>query len=516
MDAEAQVQPVREQPPFPAAEVARSDVEVMAHCINLRILEGVTCAQHAGRVGEAKRGGFSLLGFLGQLCGALGILAGLNSGPVGAPKADTRADQAGEGQHGGRGRENHRPPVARGKFSQRVDRAGRPGGHGLVVEIPFEIGGQPVGRLVTAASVLLQTLHHDPVKVAFEQADQLRRLGGTARGSGGEFFDREGRQARARAHRFLLADRFAHGINALRQQLLRIKRRAARQQFIKQHAQAVNVAARINIKPAHLRLLGAHIRRCPDEMMQLRVNGRFGKTALRRLGDAEVNHLGHRHAVVQRDQDVGRLDVAMDNPLLVCVLNGLADLDEQVEPLLGGELVLVAVFGDLDAAHQFHHEEGASGLGGSGIEHLGDVRMVHHRQRLALRFEPGHHLLGARAQLDDLERDAPPHRFGLLSHVHHTTATLADSFQDFVASDFLADGFVGDVGYFELEVLDRFATQVSIFRFGYRQVGNKRLRFVGYGQHLLHACPQPVVAPAGLCEVGGPVLGREFPGRDVD
>ena len=52
-----------------------------------------------------------------------------------------------------------------------------------------------------------------------------------------------------------------------------------------------------------------------------------------RLGDAEVNHLGHRLAVVQRDQDVRGLEVAMDDALLMRVLHGLADLDEQVQPL---------------------------------------------------------------------------------------------------------------------------------------------------------------------------------------
>ena len=54
---------------------------------------------------------------------------------------------------------------------------------------------------------------------------------------------------------------------------------------------------------------------------------------LRGLGDAEVDHLRHRHAVVQRHEDVRRLDVAVDDALLVRVLDGLADLDEQIEPL---------------------------------------------------------------------------------------------------------------------------------------------------------------------------------------
>ena len=51
------------------------------------------------------------------------------------------------------------------------------------------------------------------------------------------------------------------------------------------------------------------------------------------LGDAEVDHLGHRLAVVQRDQDVRRLEVAVDDAFLMGVLHGLADVGEQLQPL---------------------------------------------------------------------------------------------------------------------------------------------------------------------------------------
>ena len=50
----------------------------------------------------------------------------------------------------------------------------------------------------------------------------------------------------------------------------------------------------------------AGVSRRPGELMQLRVNRVVGQPALRRLGDAEVDHLGHRHAVVQRHEDVRR------------------------------------------------------------------------------------------------------------------------------------------------------------------------------------------------------------------
>ena len=56
--------------------------------------------------------------------------------------------------------------------------------------------------------------------------------------------------------------------------------------------------------------------------MQLRVNRRVGQPPFRRLGDAEVDDLGHGHAVVQRDENIRRLDVAVNDALLVRVLNG--------------------------------------------------------------------------------------------------------------------------------------------------------------------------------------------------
>ena len=59
----------------------------------------------------------------------------------------------------------------------------------------------------------------------------------------------------------------------------------------------------------------------------------LGQLLADRLGHAEVDDLGHRLAVVQRHQHVGRLDVAVDDPLLVGVLHGLADRDEQLQPL---------------------------------------------------------------------------------------------------------------------------------------------------------------------------------------
>ena len=95
----------------------------------------------------------------------------------------------------------------------------------------------------------------------------------------------------------------------------------------------------------------------------------------------------------------------------------------------------------LDAAHQFHDEVGPAGFGRAGVEHLGDVRMVHHGQRLPLGFEAGDDLLGVHAQLDDLERDAAADRFLLLGHVDNPATAFADLLQQLIAADLIADFF---------------------------------------------------------------------------
>ena len=127
--------------------------------------------------------------------------------------------------------------------------------------------------------------------------------------------------------RFLFAQGFAHGVHAVLKQLFCVERRAPGQQFVKQHAQAVNVAARVNVQAAQFRLLRAHVGGRADDLF---VSGkkRFVRQrhCLRRLGDAEINDLRHRHAIVERDEDVGRLDVAMDDAFLMRMLDGMANL----------------------------------------------------------------------------------------------------------------------------------------------------------------------------------------------
>ena len=74
----------------------------------------------------------------------------------------------------------------------------------------------------------------------------------------------------------------------------------AGQKFVQQHTQRIDVASSIDVQSAHLRLLGAHVLRRADHGPVLGEERLVGQLRVHRLGDAEVDDLRHRHAVVQR------------------------------------------------------------------------------------------------------------------------------------------------------------------------------------------------------------------------
>ena len=76
-----------------------------------------------------------------------------------------------------------------------------------------------------------------------------------------------------------------------------------------------------------------------------------------------------------------------------------------------------------------------------GVEHLGDVGVVHHRQGLPLGLEPGDDLLGVHARLDDLQRHPAADRVRLLGHEDDAHAAFADLLQQLVGADDRAGAF---------------------------------------------------------------------------
>jgi hypothetical protein len=83
----------------------------------------------------------------------------------------------------------------------------------------------------------------------------------------------------------------------------------------------------------------------------LRITARL-RFRLGPLGQSEVEHFDH---ALWCDLDVGRLQIAVYDPLFVRRFQGVGDLARQHERLLEGDRALPDAFGQGLAFYQFHH-----------------------------------------------------------------------------------------------------------------------------------------------------------------
>ena len=105
--------------------------------------------------------------------------------------------------------------------------------------------------------------------------------------------------------------------------------------------EGVHVGSGVHVQPAQLGLLRAHVQRRADHLRRSRVYTVLSVSCWPiALATPKSITLGTGLPSCTVDQDVGRLQVAVDDALLVGVLDRLADLDEQSEPLADGEPVL--------------------------------------------------------------------------------------------------------------------------------------------------------------------------------
>ena len=246
-------------------------------------------------------------------------------------------------------------------------------------------------RRVATGAILVHRLHHDPVQVATQLAHQrpwvsrsrLRdgvlqagRLVGGRRRLGAERRPLQQLETCARPRRLDMLDRPQDLGRALGAKLDGIKGQHARQKLVEQHAERVNVGSRVDPTVSQLGLLGAHVLRRPDQLPLLGKHRSVRQLARRRLGDAEIDHLRDRLAVLQRHENVVGLDVAMDHALLVRVLHRVAHLKEELQPIHGRETPLVAKAGQRKPFDVLHHEVGPPLIGHAGVDHAGDVRVI--------------------------------------------------------------------------------------------------------------------------------------------
>jgi hypothetical protein len=337
------------------------------------------------------------------------------------------------------------------QLAEPVGRAGRAGRDRLVAEPALEIDGEPDRRGVAALALGRHRAQDDGVEVAAQLARERPRVAPAprrplvARRLARGVPSHAARHGARRRHAPRRRRHVDQAGGEAREEAAdphrgRVARQGAGEELVEEHAQGVDVGARVDVgapRGGHgaVGLLGAHVGRRADDHPRLRGERLAGEVGVaHRLGDPEVDDLGERRARLLGDEDVGGLEVAVDDPLLMRVLHGVADRGHEPHPLGHPQPALVAPAGDRDAVDVLHRHPRSAGLGGAGIEHAGDPGVLHERERLPLRGEARGDVRGD-VGADDLHRDAAADGRRLLGGVDAPHPTLAEDPGDAVRAD---------------------------------------------------------------------------------
>ena len=356
------------------------------------------------------------------------------------PERHAGAADEGEGADAGGGEGAAMPPDPK-----RGDVAG--GGwmsaDGLIIEEPLEVGGELGGGGIAAAGIFLQGAEDDPVESPSEGGGMERWRGPlparhvAARrlpngcpgllteppgGPGGSDF----------------ADEAAHFVQPLPGECFDIKGGLAGEQLIEQCAESIDVAAGVCIRDIR-ELLRRHVKRGANEDAGPRGLSEAGiALGVHGLGDAEVDDLRHGPPVHLGDEDVGRLQVAMDDAFLMGVVDAEADFFEERDALAQRCLVPGAVTGDGHALDELHHKVGPPVWRHARLQHGGDAGIPHGGQGLTLLLEACQHSPAVHAELDHFQRHLATDGVALLRPPDDAETALAQLFHQAVVTDDVA------------------------------------------------------------------------------
>ena len=390
--------------------------------------------------------GIRTLRFVARTPGLVLRLGGGQACRMRLPQRRRQAGEHGDHQHGGH---RHAAAVTTGEQAHAMQRRRRTRAHGFVAQLVFEIVGQVTGRYVTLRGIGRDGFREDRCQVALQR-------GRCRRGIAGAF---------------------------------------AAEQLLHQHAQRVHVRG-CGHGGAGV-LLGRRIAGGKPDGRRTFVIAR----GVEQAGDAEVQQTGRAFG---RDQDVGRLEVAVDHQLPMRRLHCAADFAQQPQARGDVQGAHVRMARDRQPIHVVHDEVGHAGVGDAAVDQARDRRVRERGQRLP--FAPEQLLLQFRI------RAAPQqfHRHALMevdvfafAEEHARHAALAEGRYQPERADALADPCLRRAGVFALHRIDHGRHRgVQQQRFGACVRGEQRLQVVAIGR--VGAVPVHPVAPC----LGGQVHDR--------
>ena len=276
----------------------------------------------------------------------------------------------------------HRPRDPLPVPSPRRDRGGRGDAGGRTLGDPLELLADVSRRLPAVLGVLGQAGAHDPVERGRRHRGDLRDL-----------------------RRLVAQDR---------RDERRLRRAGeglpARRHLEENGAQSEDVRPRVRV-PA-LQLLGRHVLKRPEDRAlarQLGLRGQRGEGAVRagrrhRFRQPEVEQL---HAGL-RQHDVAGLQVAVNDPLAVRLVERVGDLRAVAQHLLGRQRPLGQARGERLAFEKLHDQVVDLALAADVVQSA-DVRVGQRRDRLRLALEAFAQLRVVRERRrQDLDRDRAP------------------------------------------------------------------------------------------------------------
>ena len=165
-----------------------------------------------------------------------------------------------------------------------------------------------------------------------------------------------------------------------RNQRVCLKRQLAGKHLEHHHAQRIDVAAGIGEGAAGL--LGTDVVHRADGFVGDGLGGAAGKAGNAKISDFD--------GPVRQQHDIVRLDVAVDNALVVRVLQRPQNLHGKVDCFLPAQhLFLVDVVLQGDAVDVFHHNR-LDAVGEDDVIHLDDIRVIQQRDGAGLVAETAH------------------------------------------------------------------------------------------------------------------------------
>ena len=241
---------------------------------------------------------------------------------------------------------------------------------------------------------------------------------------------------------------FRHAVNQRvkkRGRSLSLERQHTRRHFIEHDPEGKQVGARV--QRLAQRLLRRHIRKRSQRRSRTieffrrlrvapeRVAAEAGFVTHRQLRQAKIQDLG---VAALGDENICRLDIAVNNAMGVSGVESIGNLDRQVQQLGQGQAALADALPERRSVEKLHRDEAPALRLTHFVDHA-NVGMIERGSRPRFPAEPFQHRRVLRDQLrQKLERDHPPQLgvFGLVNHTHPAAAQL---FDDPVMRESMAD-----------------------------------------------------------------------------